>query len=211
MRDELKDIEKRVFRATVDLGLWDVMIASWVAMFAIAPLLSETLGDFWASAVFLPVFAVLYWGLRRVQRRVVEPRVGVVRFGAERRARLGRLTAIMLVANVAALAAGTYAALHPQATWSPPVLFGLMVLLMFSLAAYFLDIPRYYAYGLLVVVAGAVGELLWRRGLASHHGYPVVFGISAAVIAGVGLLRFAKHLPPRPSTDSAAAGGDDHG
>lgn len=210
MRDELRDIEKRAFRAAVDTGLWDVMIASVVAMLAIGPLLSGTLGDFGASAVFLPVWAILYWVLLRVQRRVVEPRVGVVRFGVERKARLTRFSVIMLALNVVALAAGTYAAFHAGAAWSPPVLFGLMVLLMFSVAAYFLDIPRYFGYGLLLVAAGAAGEVLWRRGLASHHGYPVVFGISAVVIAGVGLLRLAKHLPPRAPTDSTAAAGGGH-
>lgn len=40
---DLKVTERNAFRATADDGLWDLMIASVVAMFAIAPLLSGSL------------------------------------------------------------------------------------------------------------------------------------------------------------------------
>ena len=56
--NDLAAAERRGFRSVVDTGLWDVMLASVVAMFAIAPLLSVRLGDFWSSAVFVP-----FWGL----------------------------------------------------------------------------------------------------------------------------------------------------
>lgn len=209
MDPDLKDTERRAFLAAVDTGLWDVMIAAVVSMLAIAPLLSDRLGDFWSSAVFVPVWAVLYLVLRALKKRVVEPRVGVVRFGPERKARLSRLTWIMLVANVVAFVGGLVAAYRAGPTWTPPVLMGVMILVMFSTAAYFLDIPRFFLYGLLLVVAGAAGEVLWRQGLVSHHGFPVVFGVSAVVIAVTGLLRFAKHLPPQ-GVDSAAAGSANH-
>jgi TctA family transporter len=172
--------------------------------------LSGRLGDFWSSAIFLPIWAALYLVLRAVKRRVVEPRVGVFHFSAVRKARLGRFTVIMVAVNVIALVAGILAAFNSGTTWVPPVIFGVIVLLAFSLAAYFLDIPRYFFYGVLLVVAGAVGEVLFQRGLVSHHGYPVVFGFSAALIAAIGLLRFAKHLPPRTSTDAPAAAGRNH-
>jgi hypothetical protein len=210
MHDDLKDTEKRAFRAAVDTGLWDVMIAGVVSMFAIAPLLSGRLGDFWSSAIFVPIWAVLYLVLRAVKGRVVEPRVGVVHFRAARKARLGRFAVIMVAVNVIALVVGSLAAVNSGTTWTPPIFFGVIVLLTFSLAAYFLDITRYFFYGVLLLIAGAVGEVLFQRGLASHHGYPVVFGFSAALIAAIGLLRFAKHLPPRTAPDPPATADRNH-
>ncbi|MGD8277041.1 MAG: hypothetical protein PVH00_03395 [Gemmatimonadota bacterium] len=210
MQNELKETERQAFRAVMDTGLWDVMIAGVVSMFAIAPLLSERLGDFWSSAVFVPVWACLYLALRVVRRRVVDPRVGVVRFGAKRRARLGRFSAIMVGVNVVALVGGVVFALRPEATFAPAIFLGLIILSGFSIAAWFLDIPRFFFYGVLLVVAAVVGELLFRRGLVSHHGYPVMFGSSALLIAAIGLLRFAKHLPPRAVSGGAMEAGGNH-
>lgn len=202
MDNDLKETEQRAFRAAMDIGLWDIMIAAFVSMFAIAPLLSGRLGDFWSSAIFLPVWAGLYLALRVVRRRVVEPRIGVVRFGAIRRARLSRFSAIMVVVNLLALAGGIVAATRPATTWTPPVFMGVIVLVMSSMAAYFLDIPRFFLYGVLLVAAGGLGEVLYQQGLASHHGYPAMFGISAVLIAATGLLRLAKHLPPAAGNES---------
>jgi len=210
MRNDLKETERRTFRAAMDTGLWDVMIAGFLSMLAIGPLLSGRLGDFWASAVFVPFWGVLYLVLRLVRRRVVEPRVGVVRLGAERKARLGRFSAIMVGVNVVALVGGAVFAWRPGSTVAPVVFLGLIVLSGFSIAAYFLDIPRYFAYGVLLVVAAVVGEMLFRRGLVSHHGYPVMFGASALAIAATGLLRFAKHLPPRARGDGGVRGRANH-
>jgi hypothetical protein len=134
----------------------------------------------------------------------------VVRFGAERKARLGRFSVIMVVVNVIALAGGVLFALRPGSTVAPAVFLGLIILSGFSIAAYFLDIPRYFLYGVLLLVAAGVGEVLFRRGLASHHGYPVAFGGSALLIAAIGLLRFAKHLPPRAGGDEAVGAGGRH-
>ena len=50
---ELKKAERKLFSMIFDDGLLDIMISAFLLMFAIAPLLSETMGDFWSSAVFL--------------------------------------------------------------------------------------------------------------------------------------------------------------
>ena len=103
MQDDLIATERRTFRAAVDTGIWDLLIAGVVAMFAIAPGLSVTMGDFWSAAVFVPVWAVLYLVLWLVRTRLVVPRVGVVRFGADRQARLQTSGLILAAVNVVAL------------------------------------------------------------------------------------------------------------
>jgi len=194
---DLKALERSSFRAATDTGLWDVFLASIFATLAIVPFLSGRLGDFWSSALILPVSAVVYLIVRAVQSRVIVPRVGVIEVGPERRARLRRLTLIMTVANVLALALGTYAA--TQATEGQQILarflFPMMLLVGFSVAAYFLQILRVFVYGVLLAGALPIGEELFRRGYAPHHGIPIAFGVAAAIIFVSGLVRFWRVLP----------------
>ncbi|MDH5372789.1 MAG: hypothetical protein OEX97_07585, partial [Acidimicrobiia bacterium] len=57
---DLKALEQDTFRTVTDDGLWDVLIATVFANLAIAPLLSEDLGDFWSSALLAPIWLVTY-------------------------------------------------------------------------------------------------------------------------------------------------------
>lgn len=194
---DLKRIERDTFRAAMDTGLWDIFLASFFAIFAIAPHLSVHLGDWWSAAVFVPVWVLVYVIIRIVHTRVVIPRVGLIEVGARRRGRMKWFTSIMLVANVVVFAVGIYAATRATPGQGPvfPYMFSLMLLLMFSTAAYFLDIPRFFFYGVLLAGAPLVGEELWQRGYVSHHGFPVVFGVAATFIFVSGLVRFWRILP----------------
>ena len=195
--DDLKRMERDTFRAAMDTGLWDIFLASLFAVFAIAPHLSVRLGDWWSTAVFVPVWVVVFVIIRIVHTRVVVPRVGLIEVGARRRGRMKWLTSIMLVANLVALVAGIFAATRAtpgQDSFFPHML-SLMLLLMFSTAAYMLGIPRLFFYGLLLAGAPLVGEELWQRGYVSHHGFPVVFGVAATVIFVSGLVRFWRIVP----------------
>lgn len=204
--DALNRMERSTFKAAADSGLWDIFLASVVAMFAIAPLLSRRLGDFWSSAIFLPVWAVVYLVIHLVKKRVVEPRIGVVKFSPPRRKRLMILTLIMVAVNLVALIAGIFAATQ-DAPGQAPILVRILpfivILVGFSLAALLLWIPRLLAYGLLLAAAPFVGEALFKSGHATHHGFPVVFGVSALVILACGIVRFVTFLPRRPGCDGA--------
>lgn len=202
---EFRDIEIRTFKAAKDDGLWDVMLASVIAMFAFAPLLSETLGDFWSSAVFLPVWLAIYLALRLVRERVLRPRIGTIEIGEERRRSLSRASVILLVVNAVALIGGVVAWLGFGAGWFNtegfvyPVSLGLVALIGGSAVAYVTRIWRFAAYGLILAAAPIVGEWLWQNGYAEHHGYPVVFGVATMVILAAGVGRFISLLRSHPA------------
>ena len=197
----LKDAERKVFQSTFADGLWDVFLGCWFPLqLAIGPLLSRSMGDFWSSAVFLPFWGAVYLIIRGVRKKVVAPRVGMVEFGAARKTRLKKYTVVMLVINVIAFILGLIAAFRFRTLplGGPNMVLGLILLIGFSTAAYFLDFPRLYVYGLLGALGTQIGEWLYQNMGASHHGYPIVFGTLAGVMILTGLVTFARFLRNNP-------------
>ena len=189
----LKEVERKVFKSTIQDGLWDIFIGCFALMFAIAPLLS--LGDFWSSAIFIPFWALVYLTIRLLRKYVVTPRMGAVELGPSRKARLRRFSIMMLVLNVAALVLGIILWRNYDAPgWTNMVPFGLIMLVGFGIAAFLLNFTRLYLYGAMLALSPLVGEWLYRQGRASHHGYPITFGVTVSIIMLVGLVSFIRFL-----------------
>ena len=206
----LKEAEKQVFAATFQDGLWDVLIGLFVLAFALAPVLSDPLGDFWSSAVLFGTWPLIWAIIVAIRRYVVAPRVGVVRFGQARIRRLMRFNMVMAGVLVVALLLGFASALLHESqlgavlAWVPMAALGLMWLVLCSIAAYFLDYPWLYVYGALLLGATLIGEWLYRTHGVGHHGVPLTFGLSAALAIAVGLVRFARLLRDHPLPGDSA-------
>ena len=196
----LKEAERQVFKTIFQDGLWDVFIGCIVLQFAIAPLLSVSLGDFWSSVVFLPFWGLVFLAIRLIRKYVITPRIGIVKFGRARQVKLRKFTIVMLVLNVISLFLGTVAALNFGVVpgWVTTAIFGLIVLNGFCIAAYFLDFSRLYVYGIMFVLSFVVGELLYTYLQVPHHGYPVAFGFTATVIILTGLVILIRLLRNNP-------------
>jgi len=196
----LKGAEKKAFRATINDGLWDILLGCFFLTFGIVPFLSTSLGDFWSSAVFLPFWLIVLLVIKLLRKYVVTPRIGVVKFGQARKAKLRKFTIVMLIVNAIALILGFAAVMSfgivPGQIYT--IIMGLILLIGFSIAAYFLDVSRLYFYGLLVGLAFLVGEWLWAHGYASHHGFPITFGTTAGIMILVGLAVFVRLLRDNP-------------
>lgn len=202
----LKGAERKIFRSAFQDGLVEIMLGCIVLMFAIAPFLSPYLGDFWSSAVFLPFWAAVFCLLWLIRRHVIRPRIGVVEFGAWRRTRLLRFNVAMLVAGIVALILGTLSAVSFGAVpgWIHTARFSLIILLGFCLTAYFLDFAGLCLYGVLISLAPLIGEGLYALFEAPHHGYPLTFGLTAAIIMAIGLVKLVKLLRAYPLPDDRA-------
>jgi uncharacterized membrane protein YhdT len=188
----LKEAEQKVFKSAFGHGLWDIFIGCILLQFAIGPFLSKHLGDFWSSAVFLPFWALVYIVIWLVRKYVVTPRVGIVKFGSWRRSRLIKFNVIMFIVCLFALILGVLSSLSFDAM--PALMhtarFSLIVLIGFSIAAYFLNFTRLYLYGVLIALSPLAGEWLYANMGVPHHGYPITFGITAGIIIFVGLVKF---------------------
>jgi MFS family permease len=202
----LKQAERRVFRIAFNDGLWDIFIGSFALQFAIGPLLSPHLGDFWSALIFLPFFTLILFIIWLVRKHVVIPRIGFVKFGPSRKKRLKKFSAMMLVANLVALIIGANYALNfnVNSGSSPMVVFGLILLIISSLAAYFLNFIRLFVYGALFLLSAWIGEWLFIHYRISHHGFPITFGITAGIIMMTGVIIFFRLLReyPVPSEES---------
>ena len=114
--------------------------------------------------------------------------------------RLMKFSIIMLVINSVALVLGVIFALNnrPVSGQTTTFIFGFLLLMCFSIAAYFLDFNRLYIYGLLVGFAPLVGEWLFSNFNAVHHGFPIAFGAAAAIMILVGAAVFVRLLRHNP-------------
>ena len=200
-RVSLKEAERKAFTTGFQDGLLDIFIGCILLVFAIAPFLSNRMGDFWSSAVFLPFWGLVWLAIWQVKRSVVEPRVGVVRFSVGRRIKLGRLQILLLGIGIGALILGVFPVEESNSVvnWPNSFIFAPMALVGFSVAAYFLGFRRLYVYGVLVASSPLIGELLDRYWNAPHHGFPITFGTTAAIIILVGLAILARLLRDSPT------------
>jgi hypothetical protein len=196
----VKEVEAKAFRATVQDGLWDVLVGCFPLQFAVGVYLAPSLGDFWASAVFVPFWLLVYIAIRVVRKHVVAPRVGVMKFGAARKAKLIKVNLLAFVVLVAAMISGLLTSLYfdVMSGWIINLVFGLNILVLFGIGAYYLEFPHLYIYGALLALSPLVGEWLWVNMNVPHHGYPVTFGATAAIIILAGLVKFVRLLRENP-------------
>jgi len=202
--NDLQKAERKVFTSTFQDGLLDIMIGSFVLMMAVGPLLSVQLGDFWSSAIFLPFWGLIYLGVLLTRKYVILPRTGKVKFGTARKHKLTRFSIIMVVANLIFLILGVIAAFrivpsgNERSDWIINLIFSLTWLLFGSLAGLLLGLPRLIVYGLILAAAPIIGEWLRVEHGATHHGYPITFGIAAGVIFLIGVFLFVQLLRNNP-------------
>jgi hypothetical protein len=199
---DLKQLERRTFRSTFQDGLLDMFVGFVLLDFALIPLL-EPLGDFWGSVAFLPVYLLGWLGYSAGKKYATAPRMGAIRPGPDRKAKLSRIQLVIAFALGAFAVLGLAVIALQQANvrladWLFPGLIGLLALAGFIVGAYFLDLPRLYGYGALVGLAVPIGELLYRYAGATHHGWPIAFGVSGMVIFIAGAIMLARFLRAYP-------------
>ena len=115
-----------------------------------------------------------------------------MKFGRTRKKKLAKFTLVMLLINIFAFILGLLAALNFGRVPGQMIgiFLGMILLLGFSLAAYFLDFGRLYFYGLLVGLS--------PLGYVTHHGFPITFGTTSGLMILFGLVAFIRLLRNNP-------------
>lgn len=204
----LKQLERKVWTSFFEDGIWDIYLGILLLAMAAGAFLSDirapetTLIVIYACLVCL-AFLFLWLG----KHFITIPRIGRVRFGPKGRARkkktsivfaISVLVGLVLFVIVTLSVKGSLSRALPMDLFLPAVWVGNM-LIVFSLAAYFLRFRRLYLIGVMFAVGVPLDIVL--RELTNRDLSFVAFGLPALVIlvmGGVVLFRFLRKYP-RPA------------
>ncbi len=196
---DLLELEKRAFRSMFQDGMWDIFLGLLFCQFAIAPLLNDLgLGDLGSSVVFLPPLLGAAFLLKYGKKHITAPRLGFVQFAERRKSGIKKIVLFFNISLVLGAVAGLLVFHMRGIGWLYPAVFCAIVAIGSSAAAYYMNYLRFLAYGFLVVVSIITGELLYIHAGVAHHGYPIVFGVTSAImiICGIySLVRFLRKYP----------------
>jgi intracellular septation protein A len=193
--ENLDRLERSVYRARFDHGLFDVLIGAFLV--AIGLMLHADLDYMPVIVFFIGVYV-----FKAAHEHLIEPRVGHVRLKAERRARLKAwrwLTLLALVVVVFGLLGLSSLGWidYPDAI-RPVVVTGCLALPM-ALAAWLFGIHRWFFHAA-AVLAGGMAE--WRFELT----YGVSWYFSGGLVALVGLALLLRFLNDHPAEDGGPHG-----
>ena len=161
----LKKFEIKAFTSTFKDGLLDIFLGIILLQFAIAPLLTDIgFSDFSASAVFIPVWLIVYITFLLIKKYVTKPRIGRIKPGPARKTKLWKVNLILLIILLAGFIIGLIYVNHSSTiNIMFPTMFSVMILLIFFIGGYFLNLNRLYLYGLMIAAGPLIGEILWRK------------------------------------------------
>jgi len=203
----LKELELKAWRSVFQDGLWDIFLGLLLLAMAIWALLSDVgFSESLGMAIFigLEVLAMLVlWAGKKI---ITVPRMGRVKFGPKRKAKLNWVRVVLLLSVlvgagvfVAGLAIRGNLSERLNAAFFFPAAWIVNVIVVFSLGAYFLDFNRLYLIGVMYALPVPF-DILFRK-VADIDLSFIAFGVPAIVILIVGsvmLVRFLRDYPLLP-------------
>jgi len=201
-----KNAERRVFQLAIfQDGIWDMQIGGMILLLSFYPVTRRLLGPGWNLVLILSLLGILLIIGATLKRTVSTPRMGLVKFGKKQKSKLRTMQRIIFAIFLAstALAVALIVKVFQGPNWGPnapewlqlldmDIVFGLVVVAIFSLVSAVFRMWRPFIYGLLL------GSSLVASGaLTVYHGpefqYP--FAIAGGIIMAIGLgllLRFIR-------------------
>jgi len=212
---DMKELERKAFRSTFQDGLWDIFLGLLLLNMGIGTVIGGTLGEAEISPmsllrivlIIVPLPFLVLLGFWAGKKFITTPRIGSAKFGPRRKARLRNvrailfvsvlLTVIMVVWGLAAMGNGL-----PQ--WMrgiplPLYVWPVQTIVVFGLAGYFLDVPRFYAYGVLYGLPLLVGILLVKNTeLGALSSMAIAYGVPVGVMVPTGVALFIRFIRAYP-------------
>jgi hypothetical protein len=206
---DLKRLERDAFRRFYEDGVFDIFIGSMLLVFFVSTSMWEVLGDGAASYVGMLVVApVVTVPLFMYRRRLLRSRLGSFQPGPARRRRISGTRWILLGSVVVGIVAfGITAMVHGGGASADlmdvlvPVLWFVNAVVVFGAMAYFLDVPRFAVYGLLLGLIMPLliwPDVLWGIDVEAW----LLFGIAGLAIIGFGLVKLRRFLRQYPAPEA---------
>ena len=203
----LQQIESQSWLSFQRTGLLDLYVGILALSLVAASLVSHLAEPPWMSlATLIVVQTGGLWFHRWGRRRIVEPRIGTVRFGTHRRRNLQRLRLALLVCSLitvgivlltALKSAGIRNLFDAFGPYGMPALVALVVVVPTAAIAYVMEMPRLLLHGIFIAGSFFVRVAL-ERILSPLLLDVVAHGTAAGVILIIGIVLFARFLRDTP-------------
>jgi hypothetical protein len=204
----IKALEKKAFRSFFRDGIYDVFLGTILLAFGLPLILNEfgfmaykTMTIPLLISIILNIGALLFFVFGK--KYITAPRLGIVNFGKTRKRKMMHVKLLLTISVL--IGVGTFfltlLKILPVGgkTGIPAagVIFGVQALIVFSLAAYFMDFTRLYLYAFLFAVA--VPLTFWLKSNTALT-YPslYVFLLTAGPMLAIGWILFVRFLRQYP-------------
>ena len=209
----MKALEKKAFRSFFKDGIYDVFLGLILLSFGLPMMLNEfgwidykTMTWPLVFGLILNIGALLFFVFGK--KYITVPRLGLVHFAKSRKRKMRHVRLLLVISVLIGLVTFflTLFKLLPVGgeTGIPTVglIFGIQALIVFSLAAYFMDFTRLYLYAFLFAVSVPVTFWLKKN---DFFAYPslYVFSLTAGPMLVVGWVLFVRFLRQFPIRSEA--------
>ena len=182
-----KKIERRVFTSFFQDGAIEAFTFIFLLQLGLPALFSRSgFGDLESALITLPIALILLIVVFLVRKFVVTPRLGRVKFLPERRRKLSKLILVPTLTLIAGAIVGYIFAENASLRhiYVGLIPFSLVSIIVFSAAAYFLDMKRLYVYGAVVGLVFPLGKYL-ETVIVSRNTLPATILFTAFVFFGM--------------------------
>jgi hypothetical protein len=205
---DLKELERKAFRATFQDGLWDVFLGLLLLNMGGGTLLGGSqMSPLWSMVILTVIVGIVLLVFWAGKKYVTTPRIGLVKFGPQRKSKLRRVR----VALFLSVLLGVLMFLWGLGAWSgrlpyllaelpiPAYVWAVQCLVVFSVAAYFMDVTRFYLYGVLYALPFPLGILLAHNtDLTGALSMVITFGTAGGILVLIGVVLFVRFLRRYP-------------
>jgi len=204
----IKALEKKAFRSFFKDGIYDVFLGGMLLSFGL-PLIFQEFGWIHYETMAIPLIISIIVTVSALaffvfgKKYITAPRLGIVSFGKTRKRKMMHVKLLLVISaliGVATLFLTLFKILPVGENIGIPaagVIFGIQALIVFSLAAYFMDFTRLYLYAFLFAVSMPVTFWLKKNaGLA----YPSLYvsSLTAGPMLVIGWILFVRFLRQYP-------------
>jgi len=201
---DLKALEKKAWRSVFQDGLWDIYLGIILMAFAVSAWLDkQPINDDLRMGIYIGVMVfgmvVLYVG----KRFITIPRLGQVKFGAERQKRRNVVRLVLFISVLLGLLLWWLSPVflgsdrEALSKWMFPVIWVLNMLMVFGLGAYFLEYERLYVIGFLYAIVLPIDVFVKNTTQQDMDVY--IFSAAGLIILIMGityLVRFLRDYKP---------------
>lgn len=200
---DLKQIERKVWTSFFEDGIWDIYLGLLLMAMAIAALLWDigTRSEVTLFVIYVCLVGAAFGFFWFGKRFITIPRIGRVHFGPKGRARKKKTSIVFALSVLVGLVLFIIITINIKDTLSRvlslnifvPAVWVANMLVVFSLAAYFLHFNRLYLIGVMFAIGFPLDIVL--KELLHRNLTFFAFGVPAMVVlimGGVVLVRFLR-------------------